>query len=192
VTPEDSPLSDEPNSEISFDDLLKLIFGSDISPADFLKLLYDAARRSCRNYRRYYNEDDMEDLAQSIALSLIKHGYRGLRSFKGHSSAKAWLQTVADRETLHFYSGQRTAISLEDLSPDDQAYPPVQFDRALRNGIARRLTKSQRELLELMLLGLRTNEIAECNGINPDSVSRSKSRLLDKIDKLLKSSGGGR
>lgn len=192
MSPEDFPRPGEPNSEISFDDFLKLIFDSDISPDDFLKLLYNAARRSCRSYRSYFNEGDVEDIAQSIALLLIQHNYRGLRSFKSHPSLKAWLQTIANRETSHFYRGRRIAVSLEDLSPDDQAYPPNQEDKILCDGIASKLTKRQRKLLELMLLGLKTNEIAERNGIDPDSVSKSKSRLRDKVDKLLQSNGRGR
>ncbi|HEU0174257.1 MAG TPA: sigma-70 family RNA polymerase sigma factor [Blastocatellia bacterium] len=183
---------DNPNSEISFDDLLKLIFGSAISPDDFLRLLYEATRRSCRIYRRYFNEDDVEDIAQSIALSLIKHDYHGLLSINNRSSLKAWLQTIANHETFQFYRSQRASISLEDLSLDEQAYPPSQDDKVLYNEIAYndKLTGGQRNLLELMFLGMKTNEIAEQYGIDPGSVSKSKSRLRNKVGKLLKSGGG--
>lgn len=191
---ENSPSPGKMDSVISFDDILRLISDSNISLDDFLKLVYNAAQRSCRVYCRYYNQGDVEDIAQSIVLSLIKDDNRGLRSFNRRSSLKVWLQTIANHEAFHFYRGlyrgQWTAISLEDLSPDEQAYPPSQDDEVFHDEIVRKLTKGQQILLKLMLLGLKTNEIAERNGTNPDSVSRSKSRLRDKIGNLLKSDGG--
>lgn len=187
MVPENAPSPDNPNSEISIDDLLKLISDSDISFDDFLKLISNAAQRSCRRYRSYSNRDDVEDIAQSIVLSLIKNDCRGLRSYGSRSPLKAWLQPIANHETFHFYCRQKDAISLEDLSPDDQAYPPSQDDKVLHDEIAHKLTKGQRKLLELIRQGLRTNEIAERMEIESDSVSRSKNRLRDKIGKLLKS-----
>ena len=178
---------DNSNSEISFDDFLKLISDFGITLTDHLKIISDAVRRSYRIYRLRFNRADMEDIVQSIVLLLIKDDCRALRSFKGLSSLETWQQTIANHETIRFYRGKKDMMSLEDLSPAEQAYPPSQEDEVLHHEIVHKLTKGQRKLLELILLGLKTNEIAERNGTDPDSVSRSKSRLRNKIGTLLKS-----
>jgi RNA polymerase sigma factor (sigma-70 family) len=189
---ENSPSPDNPNSENSFDDLLKIIFSdSYITFDDFRKLILNAVRRSCRTYARYSNKDDMEDIAQSIVLSLIKNDCRSLRSFESRSSLKTWLQRIANYVTFHFYCTQKDVISLEDLSSGEQAYTPNYDDKVLHDEITHKLTKGQRELLEFIRKGLKTNEIAERMRIEPDSVSRSKNRLREKIGKLLKSGDEG-
>jgi RNA polymerase sigma factor (sigma-70 family) len=187
---ENPPALDNPDSKISFDDHLKVIMDSDFSSDDFLKLLYNAVRRSCRNYYGYSIQSDVDDIVQSIALSLIKDDYHGLHSFNNRSSPKTWLQTIANHETSRFYRGRRFAISLEDLPPNEQTYSPSQGDKLLYDEIARKLTMGQKKLLELMILGLKTSEIAERNGTDPNSVSKSKIRLRNKIIKLLKSKDG--
>jgi len=180
---------DNPNFEISFEDLLKLISDSVLSPDDLIRLIFDAVHRSYRTYYLHFNLADMEDIAQSIALLLIKDNCRVLRSFKGRSSLGTWLQTIANHKTIRFYRRLKGMVSLEHLLLDDQAYPPSQADKVLCYEVTSKLklTSGQRELLELIYQGLKTKEIAERKGIKPDSVSKDKRRLFDKINDFLKS-----
>jgi RNA polymerase sigma factor (sigma-70 family) len=187
------PQSDNPNSEISLDDHLKPISDSAFSPDDLLKLIFDAVYRSYRIYHLSFNLADMEDITQSIALLLIKDDCRVLQSFDGRSSLETWLQKIANHKTIRFYRRRNGAMSLEDLSPDNWTYPPSQDNKVLWDEITRKLklTKGQRELLELIYHGLKTGEIAKRRGTKPDSISKDKRRLFDKIGKLLKSKGQG-
>jgi len=160
------PQADNPNSEISFDDFPKLISVSALSPDDLLKLIFGAVCRSYRKYHLCFNRADMEDIAQSIALLLIRDDYRVLQSFNGRSSLETWLQKIANHGTIRFYRGRNGMVSLEDLSPDNRTYPPSQDDKVLCDEIAHKLklTKGQQELLELIYHGLKTGEIAKRRG----------------------------
>jgi DNA-directed RNA polymerase specialized sigma24 family protein len=124
---------------------------------------------------------------------LIKDGCRVLQSFDGRSSLETWLQKIANHKTIRFYRGRNGAMRLEDLSPDDRTCPLSQDDNVLCDEIAHKLklTKGRRELLELIYQGLKTGEIAKLRGTKPDSISKDKRRLFDKIGKLLKSKGQG-
>ncbi len=184
---------DNPNSEIPFEDLLKLVSDSDISLEGLLKLISDAVLLAYRIYHLRFNWADMEDIAQSTVLLLIKDDCRVLRSFEGRSSLETWLQNIANHKTIRFCYRRKCITSLEDLAPNNQTYPPSQDDKVLCDEIAHKLklTKGQRELLELIYQGLKTKEIAERMEIKPDSVSKDKRRLFDKINEILKSKRPG-
>lgn len=72
---------DDPNLEISFDDLLKLVT--------------NAVHRGYRIYGHRPNPEDVKDIVQEIVLLLIKDDFRVLRSFEQRSSLETWLQTIA-------------------------------------------------------------------------------------------------
>jgi RNA polymerase sigma factor (sigma-70 family) len=176
-------------SGITLDDILKLISDFDTSTDDFLKLFSDAVRRAYRVYNVLPNRHDMEDIAQSIVMLLIKNDCRILRSFESRSSLETWLQVIANREVVRFHRRQKDMISLEDLAPGDQVYTPNHDDKVLHDEIIHKLTRGQRKLLDLIIHGLNTAEIAERIGIEPDSVSRNKHRLRNKVSKLLRYRG---
>jgi DNA-directed RNA polymerase specialized sigma24 family protein len=147
MVPENSPPQPcDSNSEISFERLLKFISDSALSPDDLLKLILHTVRRSYQIYYLHFNLADMEDIAQSIVLLLIKDNCRVLRSFKGHSSLETWLQKIANHRTTRFYRGWRRMMNLEDLQLSNQTYPPIQDDKVLCDEITHKLklTKGQR------------------------------------------------
>ncbi len=175
---DNSQLPDDPNSEISIDD-------------DFLKLIADAVRRAYGIYNYRPNRDDMEDIAQSVAISLIKNDSHGLRSFEHWSKLATWLQVIVNHEVIRFFRRQKDEVDVEDLPPGDLAYQPILEYKVLRDEIVGRLTDDERELFELLEQGLKPKEIAERLGITSAYVSVRIHRLREKVEKLLELKGGG-
>jgi DNA-directed RNA polymerase specialized sigma24 family protein len=173
MVPENSPQQPEnSNSEVSCDYILHFLSDYGLSLDEFLKLISDAARRAFRIYHLRFNQADIEDIAQSIALLLLKDDCHVLRSFGGRSSPESWLQKIANHKTIRFYRRQKGMMSLNDLSHNDCAYSTSHDDKVLWDEIVYKLklTKGQLELLELIYQGLKTKEIAERRGTKPDSV----------------------
>lgn len=169
----------DPTYEITFDQLIKLI-----------------DKAVCRAYRRYghrLNREDAEDLAQSIALSLLENNGYGLKSFEHKARFEVWLQTVANNRVLRFFCGQKDMTDIDDPEIDKFARQAPQeeevFDKEAKELVDKvlgELTEHDREVLELMQQGLRTKEIAERLAIQLDSARKSKQRLIDKIRKLIR------
>ncbi|MCI0662549.1 MAG: hypothetical protein L0220_15880 [Acidobacteria bacterium] len=105
---------------------------NDLQPPDgsnsetFRKLVSAAVGRAYWFYGHCSNPADVDDLTQSIILSLIKDDEQGLHSFKHLTSEKRWLQAIANHAVLRFFRGQKDLVSLKDLTPDDSACPPNQ------------------------------------------------------------------
>jgi RNA polymerase sigma factor (sigma-70 family) len=168
----------------------------DISVEDLLKTISKTVRRAYLKYDRHPNQHDMEDAVHSIVFSLLKNNCHALRSFEHRSSKETWLQKVANHYVCRILRRQKDMVNVEELSPDDLAYQQVQemevgFKemRVLLGEILGEFTRRERELLELLLLDLHTSEISKRMGIKPDSISKSKLRLSNKIRKVLNSRG---
>lgn len=174
---DNSQSPNDPNSEVSIDD-------------DFLKLIADTVRRAYGIYNHRPNRDDMEDIAQSVALSLIKNDSHGLCSFEHWSKLETWLQVIVNHEVIRFFRRQKDEVDVEDLPPGDLAYQPILEYKVLRDEIVGKLTDDEWELFELLEQGLKPKEIAERLGIKPAYVYVLIHRLRKKIEKLLESKGG--
>ena len=155
----------------------------------FLKFVSNAVRRAYRIYGYSPNREDVKDLAQAIAVLLIKDDCRVLRSFEHRSSLETWLWTIAKHVALRFFSGQKSMESLEEESPDDFVCQPEMEAEVLIEEIKESLTPRGRKLFEFKLEGLRTREIAERMNTKEDSVDEATRRLRNKIRKLLESRG---
>lgn len=179
MTPDNTKSVENPHSEISLE--------------DSLPFLRSVVRSAYRKYQCHYTQEDVEDYVNDVVLSLIKDGEHGLQSFEGRSSSKDWLRSVAYHQVLRSILGRKDMASLDDVTLDDIACPPTQEDevwiketKELLAEMAAELTEHERQVLEFMKQGLRTHEIAAQMGIAPNSVSKSKGRLLDKLAERLR------
>lgn len=173
---------DDPNPETSIPDLLKLISA--------------ALRRAYRIYSHRPDPDDIEDLTQSIALSLIKKYGHDLRPFEHLFFERKWLLAVAKHAALRFFQGQKDLVSLDDMTPDDFACPPSQEEEVfleemnkLLDDLVGELTGRKRQLFELMSQGLDAEEIAQRMGIKVGSVYKARQRFRHEAIRLLESKG---
>jgi len=75
-------------------------------------------------YKRYYkdiyryvyiltlNPDDTEDILQNVFLKVIKN----MKSFRGKSSVKTWLFTIARNESLNYMAKNKRKAAAADIS----------------------------------------------------------------------------
>jgi len=126
---------------------------------------------------------------------LIEDDYRRLRSFDGRSKFETWLHKVT-RNCVGQYFGKRRrekrTVNVCDISPDALSYQPAQEmtlidEEALKAfwAILKRLSGRKRQLMELLLHGLKPEEIAEEMGIKIESIYAKKSALLKEIQRSI-------
>ncbi len=139
-----------------------------------------------------FDEQDAEDVAQASLEAAI----RGIRTFAGRGSFRAWLFGIAAKQAAAFHrlhSARKRGAGLlvclngsVDASDDGQS--PAEISAAIdRAGILHRaldeLSESDRDLVHLHFFGeLTFREIAAVRRMNPKTVctrlTRAKERLL--------------
>jgi RNA polymerase sigma factor (sigma-70 family) len=148
-----------------------------------------------RIYRRRTNQGEIEDLTQDVLVKLIEDNYSRLRSFAGRSKIETWLYTVVRHCIGQYLSRRRREeenVGVGDLSPNALYYQATQEKTLIDEGewralqeIISRLPERKRLLLQLVILGLKPEEIAEEMGIKIGSVYAEKSALFKEVRELL-------
>lgn len=149
---------------------------------------------ACHRYRRSLDQSVIDDLAQEIALLLIKNDDHNLHSFEHRSKEKTWLRVVVLHRVARYFKSQRPTESLEDLPVASQPLqPPSQEDEVLLKEVEKlmekaqdELTERERELWDFLHNGLDDKEIAERMGIKVRTVQREKCILYKKIGDIVK------
>lgn len=144
-----------------------------------------------RIYRHPTNHDEIEDLTQDVLAQLIEDDYSRLRSFAGRSKIETWLYTVVRHRVGQYLLGRRWEeenVVVDDLPPDALYYQATQEKTLIDEGerralqeIINGLPERKRRLMELAILGLKPEEIAEEMGIKINSVYSEKSALFRKV-----------
>jgi RNA polymerase sigma factor (sigma-70 family) len=88
--------------------------------------IYGAVRWACLRYQSGVHDDEIDDLSQQIIHKLIEDDCRRLRSFKGHSSSKTWLQRVVDNHIYRCLRQRRPAESADKVDQGALVYSPPQ------------------------------------------------------------------
>jgi RNA polymerase sigma-70 factor (ECF subfamily) len=142
-------------------------------------------------YRFVGNHEDASDLAQDVFV----RAFRGLRSFRGHSSLGTWLYRIGVNVCLNRVSTKkpitedleaRQHIDLRNHSPIDRL---MQDERAarVRAAIARLPRKQRATLILRMYHELSHQQIAEVLG---SSVGAVKANFFHALGNLKKQLGG--
>jgi RNA polymerase sigma-70 factor (ECF subfamily) len=151
-----------------------------------------------RAYSILRNHQDADDVVQDTFLRV----YRALPGFRGESSFRTWLITIATRQALNFLDRNR----LNHLSIDDEAIATTnsalriednqmtmlldQESRQLMRKALPKLPKRQREALMWRIKGdMKYDEIAEKM---ETSVGSIKAQIFHAIKNLTRRVKGGR
>ncbi len=150
--------------------------------------------------RRGFDSEDSRDLAQNVFL----RAYQGLGSFRGWSSPRTWLLTIARHiylNTIRERSAQKRDIELLSLSDttDGLVGEAVSLEaspeeQAVQGHMIRHLKKvidelppQMAECLQLRLSGSKYREIAEVQQVSIQTVRsqlyRARSRLAEAMRK---------
>lgn len=87
-------------------------------------LIYSCIHETLRMYCPDFLRDDIEDIHNSIFVSLFKDECRKLRQFRGDNNCTvaSWLRIVAVNTTRNVITRNRTCISLEQASAQGLAH----------------------------------------------------------------------
>lgn len=161
---------------------------------DAFDLIVERHRRAVYQlcYRFVGNHEDASDLSQDVFL----RAYRGLRSFRGHSSVATWLYRIGVNVCLNRIAAKAPLATVTEPI-DDQQFVDVRAESAtellLRNERAARvrraigqLPRKQRATLILrMYHDLSHQEIAEILGSTVGAVKANFFHALGSLKKLL-------
>jgi len=149
-----------------------------------------------RNLVRYVvrGDADVDDMSQLAMLAIL----RGLGTFRGEGSLRAWADRITVREALTFVKSRRKrdadrrdlALGAEPVSHEDA--PDAYLDRRHAVEALDTLPDEQRDIIVLHhVVGLSMPEAAQELGV-PFETARSRMRLgMAKLRTLLESQGLG-
>jgi RNA polymerase sigma factor (sigma-70 family) len=163
----------------------------------YSNLVYHTIKKTLSLHYSETRADLVEDLYQEFFVSLLRNEYKKLRQFRGaHGcSLASWLRILTARLTIDFL--RKLAPASEEVAkamPGDSSDPAErlvheQQERVLNRAI-QTLSPRDNILLDLCYRqGLSTDEIAVILKASVPAVYTQKSRLLDKIREILKTSG---
>lgn len=131
---------------------------------------------------------DAEDLAQETWLA----AWRGLSGFRGHSSARTWVYTIALRKYVNRRS-RHAEVSLEELTDQPPATSDTTLDSDLRLVLGEALEDLSDKLRQALILvkmeGLTSREAAEILGVPQGTVQYRVFTGLRELRKSLESRG---
>ena len=189
-------------------ELLKACIEGDPDAGDcfveqYSRLLYNCIHETLRMYATDYLREDIEDIHNSIFISLFKDGRKKLGQFRGDNncSLASWLRIIAINTTRNFVSRNRTFISLDSVPDEGDAYidklsglgPPV-LDLLIDSEEVRLVNLAVKELKaddRLVLIyfykeGLPPEEIATIMNIAVNTVYSRISRIKKRLGKIVK------
>ena len=168
----------------------------------FSKLIYFAINKTLRLHNHSLPQDDVDDLFNSVFVSLLDHNYKKLRQFEGRDGCTltSWIRLITINHTIDFLRGQKQHISIDDDSDDRQPLAArlpdrgTSFEERLEDaGTARALKEAIGELPESDRLfmelfyekELKPEEIAGIMNVTVNTVYSKKNRIREKLQKIL-------
>lgn len=142
------------------------------------------------NYLVYYTGSlDVEDLVQEVFIKALK----GMKSFKGLSTPKTWLFTIARNTALDYYRKKKheSAVSYDDLENftcEDRPGSNVMFSVEMLDlyNAVNRLNKNYRDVVILRgIRDLSSSETAEILKWSETRVNVTLHRALKSLRKEL-------
>jgi RNA polymerase sigma-70 factor (ECF subfamily) len=176
------------------------------------RLIISCIKKVLHRYTALHGEEDIEDMANTVCLNLVKDGYHKLRAFDPTRGYKlsSWVGLIATN-TAHDALRRREPIHQRlDAGHDaDDDAPPQQFadkDAALPGdsletreewdelcAAIRELSASDQEFLHLYYQQeLEPEEIARRMGISVNTVYSRKNKVREKLRRVVEQRSGGK
>ncbi len=170
----------------------------------YTDLVYHTIHKTLNIYHPDFLYRELEDIHNSIFLSLIDNDYKKLRQYKGINgcTVSSWIRIIATNAVLNFIKkGSKTHISFEDTPDENKALTYTISDP--QPSVIEQIAESEQvALLGELMEGLKSNdrlflkyyyeeelppeEIAEIMNITVSAIYSKKSRIIDKLKKIAK------
>ncbi len=172
----------------------------------YTDLVYHTIHKTLNIYHPEFLYQELEDIHNSIFLSLIDNDYKKLRQYKGINgcTVSSWIRIIATNSVLNFIKkGSKIHVSFEDTSDENEKKTLTDTISDPQPSVIEKITESEQAALLVELMeGLKSNdrlflkyyyeeelppeEIAEIMNITVSAIYSKKSRIIDKLKKIAK------
>lgn len=160
-------------------------------------LVFSTIYRTLNKYSYSPSTEDVDDLHNSLFLSLMEDNFKKLRQYKGISSLPSYVRIITVRQVVDFLRKQKQHLSLDsdDMPVQlicDNPLPDKKVERTdLINKVLGALAASDKLLLKLIYeKGLEPKAIADIMNISVEAFYSKKSRAKKKIREIMQEIGG--
>lgn len=162
----------------------------------YSQIIKIAIERTLIKYSPGLNKEIVEEVFQSVFLSLIENNFKKLRQFSGKSKLSTWLFTISINKTIdylrintkHSACGDEAVIErTPSRNPSQQEVVEKTEEKKLFEKLKTDLTGREQFFVELFYMReLSVKEIAKIMYITPNNVYQLKNLVTEKLKELLK------
>ena len=173
---------------------------------EFSDLVYRSVRHTLLVKNVFFNQDDIEDLHNTVFLMLFENQAKKLRQFKGKNGCGlgTWIRIITVRIVLNHIrkkgldsiTGQQKRIPLEDIPELSSAdFGPLaeiekaEKQRSIKDGIRKLPPRDQLFLLLHYERGYSIKEVAETMKLSLNNAYAIKHRAINKLKSTLENPG---
>jgi RNA polymerase sigma factor (sigma-70 family) len=168
----------------------------------YSRLVYHSILHTFKNYSFRHEIEDIEDIHNSIFLSLIENDFRKLRQFEAREgcSLSSWIRLISVRSTIDFLRNQNRHITFEkdfetigqgiEMLPDSAMSADKQIElsekQRIFKGAVNELPASDKLFMKLYYeKELSEEEIAHIMNVSISAIYSKKNRIREKIKKYV-------
>lgn len=160
----------------------------------YTRLVFSTIKQIFNKYSFSYNNNDLEDLHNSLFLSFMENDFKKLKQFKGNSQFSTYLRVVTVRFTLDHLRREKKQFLIDSIDSDDsllqladknpaqeEVLEKSEAERELRK-VIEKLAPDEQLLLKLAYYKeLSPKEVSQIMGISIVAYYSKKSRIMGKI-----------
>ena len=206
--------ANRPHTDLSDEDLLKAVLAKQGGawPAfygRYERLIISCIKKVLHRYTALYSDEDVEDMASTVCLNLVKDDYRKLRTFDAGRGYKlsSWVGLIATNTALDALRRRDPIHDSLDGAPDEDEAPTQIADGGLDPGESmerreqwrsliaaiRELPDADRQFLELYYdQELEPAELARKMNIAVNTVYSRKNKVREKLRKIVEQLEAGK
>jgi len=173
----------------------------DVFVERYNRLVYKAIVQTLRKYSVASENQIVEDLFQTVFLSLIEYNYRKLRQFQGKCKLSGWLHIIAVRITIDFLRKKSIHLSLNGETEQEKSIKeritngnPLsdelidqEEEKMIFNKVKNELNAREQLFVELYYSReLSSAKVAKIMNVTPNNVYQLKSRVREKMKEIVK------
>lgn len=169
----------------------------------YTNLIYHTVHKTLKTYYSDFLYQDVEDIHNSIFLSLMENDYKKLRQYKGINgcTVSSYLMVITANFTLNFIKRYKSHVPIESDSNDnrdvienisaahsqpDEEFVNIDHDKILKE-LIEELNSNDKLFLKLYYeKELPPEEIAEILNLSVSAIYSKKNRITDKLKKIAK------
>lgn len=173
----------------------------DVFVEKYNRLIYSAIIQTINKYSYPTENQIVEDIFQTVFLSLIENNYKKLRQFQKKCKLSSWLHMISVKTTIDFFKKKSIKLSingetseekdLREKTTNGNPLPDEIFNqkegKIIFEAIKSKLKAKEQLFIELYYCReLSTDEVSEIMNITQNNAYQIKRRIRDKMREIAK------